>query len=118
MQKKESELQKSCVKWFRLQYPHYKMLLFAIPNGGQRNIITATRLKAEGALAGVSDLFLSIPKKGFAGFYIEMKSGDNKLTEKQEDFFNAVQKFNYKTQVIRTFDQFTREIQFYLDYNH
>ena len=31
----ESQLQRICVKWFRLQYPELAVLLFAVPNGGQ-----------------------------------------------------------------------------------
>jgi hypothetical protein len=50
-----------------------EQLLFAIPNGGQRNIIVASKLKAEGVRAGVPDLFLAFPKKDAAGLFIEMK---------------------------------------------
>jgi hypothetical protein len=91
------------------------MLLFAIPNGGLRNIRTAMRLKKEGTLAGVPDLFLSIPRNDWHGFYIEMKAGKNKLTEEQEKFFTASQKHNYKCQVVRSLDQFMREVSFYLN---
>jgi hypothetical protein len=44
------------IKWFRAQYPRVR--IFAIPNGGKRNIVTATRLKATGATAGVPDLYV------------------------------------------------------------
>lgn len=54
----ESKLQKACVKWFRLQYPKYKLLLFSVPNGGTRDAITAANLKAEGVVPGVADLIL------------------------------------------------------------
>ena len=47
--------------------------LFAIPNGGNRNVIEAKRLKAAGVKAGVSDLFLSYPSVSVHGLYIEMK---------------------------------------------
>lgn len=52
----EHEEQAAFIKWFRLQYPG--ALVFAIPNGGNRNIVTASKLKAEGVLAGVPDLFI------------------------------------------------------------
>ena len=48
-------------------------LLFAIPNGGQRNKATAGRLKAEGVRAGVPDLFLPIARGGYHGLFIELK---------------------------------------------
>ena len=44
------------VHWFRLQHP--TALIFAIPNGGNRNIVTAGKLKAEGVTPGVPDLFI------------------------------------------------------------
>ena len=50
----EHRLQVACVRWFRLQHPN--VLIFAIPNGGQRNVVTAKRLKDEGVVAGVADL--------------------------------------------------------------
>ena len=34
---------------------------FAIPNGGLRNKVTASRLKAEGVKSGVPDVFVPIP---------------------------------------------------------
>lgn len=115
MLQRESKLQIACVNWFRMQYPQYRMLLFAIPNGGQRNVITAARMKKEGVVSGVSDLFLSVPKREFHGFYIEMKAGEGKLTENQEEFFRYASKNGYKCKKINSFDQFVREVEFYLD---
>lgn len=48
-------------------------LLFAIPNGGARNPITAARLKAEGVKAGVPDLFLPVARGVHHGLFVEMK---------------------------------------------
>ena len=47
--------QREFVSWFRKTY---KAKIIAIPNGGQRNIVTAARLKAEGVTPGVPDLFV------------------------------------------------------------
>lgn len=55
--------------------------LFAIPNGGQRNKITAARLKAEGVRAGVPDLFLAIPRAPYSGLFIEMKRTKKSLSK-------------------------------------
>lgn len=117
MKKLESELQSSCIKWFRFSFPQFKMMLFAIPNGGHRNIITAARLKREGVISGIPDMFLSIPRNGFHGMYIEMKHGNNKLTENQDRFFQSAIKHNYKCQVINSLDQFIREVTYYINSN-
>lgn len=52
----EHEEQREFVKWFR--QTHEGVRIFAIPNGGQRSMSAAARLKAEGVSAGVPDLFI------------------------------------------------------------
>lgn len=52
----EHDEQKAFVKWFRLQYPAVR--IFAIPNGGDRHLKVAVKLKAEGVTSGVPDLFV------------------------------------------------------------
>ena len=70
----ESNLQMTCVRWFRLQYPEMAGLLFAVPNGSKRGKVTAAILKAEGALAGVSDLLFLMPAGTCPYLCIEMKT--------------------------------------------
>jgi hypothetical protein len=69
----EHNHQKLTVAWFRDRYPHLAGVFFAIPNGGKRDLITAKRLKEEGVIAGVPDLFLAVPHGGKAGLWLEMK---------------------------------------------
>jgi hypothetical protein len=69
----EHEEQKILVKWFSLQYPKIGNRLVAVPNGGQRNVIVASKLKAEGVRAGFPDLMLLMPRGEFMGLMIEMK---------------------------------------------
>lgn len=54
------------VSWFRKTFP--EVLIFAIPNGGSRNIATAVKLKAEGVCKGIPDLFIPAFK-----LWVEMK---------------------------------------------
>lgn len=110
--KKQSEhdLQVQCVNWFRYQYYNHASMLFAIPNGGKRNVIVAKKLKDEGVLAGVSDLFLSVPLKGFHGLYIELKVRPNKLTDSQVDFLKQAEFNGYKTAICYTFEEFQENI--------
>jgi len=62
----EHEEQRELVRWFRQFHPD--VLIFAIPNGGGRSKASAGRLKAEGVVPGIPDLF--VPAKGL---WIEMK---------------------------------------------
>jgi hypothetical protein len=67
------------VSWFRKTYPGVK--IFAIPNGGHRNKITAAKLKAEGVLPGVPDLFVP-----HFNLWIEMKmQKGGRLSESQKE---------------------------------
>lgn len=52
MRNEESKLQQSCITWFRLQYPRLAKLLFAVPNGSRRDVVTGAILKWEGVVAG------------------------------------------------------------------
>lgn len=63
------------------RHPKLGDYLFAIPNGGHRSIAEASRLKAEGVKAGVSDLFLALPRSGYAGLWVEMKSPAGSATK-------------------------------------
>lgn len=92
----ESQEQQALINWWRLQYPQYEMLLFHIPNGGWRNFKTAARLKREGVVAGVADLFLAIPSKNRHGLFIEMKRAvGGKQSQAQKEFEKAVKAQGY-----------------------
>ena len=61
-------------KYFRANDKAYLIpLLFAVPNGGKRDIRTAQSMKMEGVRAGVPDLFFAHPTKSAYGLFIEMK---------------------------------------------
>ena len=113
----ESDLQIACVRWFDLQYPKHKHLLFAIPNGGRRSAREGARLKQEGVRAGVWDLFLAQPRFKTsvqrAGLFIEMKAGKGKLTEAQKAFRDSLNDV-YAFEVCYTLEEFMQAITDYL----
>ena len=110
----ESNIQKDCVFWFRLQYPKLAKLLFAVPNGGFRNKATAARMKAEGIVAGVSDLILLIPTQSFHALCIEMKTDIGRQSELQRQWQTEVEKQGYKYVICRDLTDFQVEIKNYL----
>ena len=104
----EHSEQVATIDWAELmsnRHPELK-LIFAIPNGGNRNIVTAVRLKAEGVKAGVPDLCLPVrtPKihkikdpcpglcaiqSGFwHGLWIEMKKRKGSTTSKEQKWWH------------------------------
>lgn len=112
----ESQEQINLFTWANLQsckIPELK-LLFHIPNGGKRSIVTARRLKAEGVKAGVPDLFLPVPRGGFHGLFIEMKAGKNKTTEKQDAWIDVLKEQRYKVVVCYGCEEAMTEIKKYL----
>lgn len=109
----EDLLQAQQIRWFRYQYPKLNTLLFAIPNGGYRHRTTAVRMKRTGVVAGVYDLFLSVPSGGYNGLYIENKVGYNKLTISQMKFGEAVKKKGYAVAVCKTMDGFIEVVEQY-----
>lgn len=101
MNHKESDEQISLFQWAKLmqgQHPELS-LLHSIPNGGKRNIREAARLKREGALAGVSDIFLPVARGGFHGLYIELKIKGNKPSDNQQCWIDGVTKQGYMAKV-------------------
>ena len=111
----ESAIQQQCVKWFRVVHSAYAGLLFSIPNEGRRTRANASRMKAQGIVAGAADLVLSVARGGFHALYIEMKSERGRQTENQKRFQNDVEKQGYKYVICRGFNEFTSEITKYLD---
>jgi hypothetical protein len=114
MKNVESKIQQACVKWFRYQYPEYAKIMFSVPNGGQRNNITGAILKAEGALAGVSDLILLLPNDEYHYLCIEMKAPKGRQQESQKEFQKQVVKFGGKYVLCYSIDEFISEVKSYI----
>lgn len=115
MREGEHNLQVGCVRWFRLQYHKLAPLLFAIPNGGWRNHTVAAKLKAEGVMPGVPDLFLAYPHGQFHGLWIEMKNGKaGRVSDSQAEMHEHLRGQFYRVEVVRTAEQFVQVVQDYL----
>lgn len=106
-------------------------LIYAIPNGSKRNIITAKKLKDEGVKAGVPDIAVDVAMNGYHGLKIEMKARrcvivmrklktkietlEGKLTEKQKEHLNLLEKYGYKTAVCYNAGEAIKELEEYLN---
>lgn len=95
----EHEEQVRLVHWFKKQYPNVG--IFAIPNGGHRNKVTAYKMKMEGQSKGVPDLFIPEWK-----LFIEMKrQKGGRLSPEQKEWLNYLESVGYETQVCNGFEQ-------------
>lgn len=112
----ESQLQRQCVAWFRLQYPEIGRLLFAVPNGGARSRAEAAIMKAEGVTAGVTDLILLAGRGGYSALCIEMKTTEkgSRLTQTQAEWQVLAASNGSCCITCRTFDEFVEELRWYM----
>lgn len=91
-------------------------LLYAIPNGGKRDIRTAAMLKAEGVKPGVPDIFLPIACGGKHGLYIELKRRKGGTVSKaQEAWIRALTAQGYVCSVCHGWEEARAEILRYLE---
>ena len=76
----EHQEQVALINWFRLNYPQF--VIVAVPNGGNRNLIEAKKLKEEGVLKGFPDIaiFLKYPKV----ILLEMKKQKGGVVSKEQ----------------------------------
>lgn len=106
--------------FFAALVPYYEMhpelrLMFAIPNGGQRNPATAGRLKAEGVKAGIPDVFLPVARHSLHGLWIEFKKVGGKLSDKQIQTFPLLAAQGYVFYVVESWQD---ALQIVLNYLH
>lgn len=83
----------ACRQWQELRF------LFAVPNGGKREAVTAAMLKRTGCKPGVPDLLLPVPRHGHTGLAIEMKIRPNKPTDLQRAWLDALVGFGWRCEV-------------------
>lgn len=106
--KEESKIQQTCVKWFRMQYPHFKKLLFSVPNGAYLKGTEKQRamrwgiLQSEGAVAGTSDLILALNPI----IFIEIKTPEGTQSPEQKEFERVMKLVGHEYHIIRSFDEF------------
>ena len=108
--------QVALIKWVRALQDTYPVLklLYAVPNGGDRNLRVAKKLKAEGVLAGVADLCLPTARRGYHGLYIEMKSEEGLATEEQKEFLRGVSGEGYCAVIAQGVDEAKATLEWYL----
>ena len=112
----ERQIQIRCVSWFRARYPEASRVFFSVPNGGARNAWTAKNLKDEGALSGVADLILLVPRHGYAALCIEMKKAGGRQSESQKAFQEACKVYKVKYVVCFSQEEFQRVCEEYLEH--
>lgn len=114
----EASLQRACVRWFNLAHHDLYGLLYSSLNGIHTTAAQAQMAKAEGMIAGVADLTLSVARHGYHGLFIEMKNGKaGTQSEAQKRWQDKVEAQGYRYAICRTFQDFHDTIEQYLNDN-
>jgi hypothetical protein len=82
--KLEDTIQIHLVRWCRGHKSEMLHNVFHVPNGGYRDRVTASVLKAMGVRAGVPDLCLPLP--GGGTYWLELKTKKGRLSATQKKF--------------------------------
>ena len=101
-------------RWAEATYPELA-LLFAVPNGGRRDKVTAARLKAEGVKAGVLDIWFPVARGRYHGLVIELKTRTGRLTPEQKAWIEALTAQGWKALMCRGAAATVGVIEWYLD---
>jgi hypothetical protein len=86
---------------------------FHPPNGGTRNIIEASKLKAMGVKAGVPDCLIFNKRRGYSGLALELKVKYNKASENQIAFMERLKAEGWHCIVSHSLDEVCDTIDWY-----
>lgn len=111
----EHKMQCACVKWFRLEYPKLKDILFAIPNAARRSARNGAYMKDEGMLAGVADLILLKSNRFYGALCIEMKRPEGHQRPSQKAWQKAAEANGAKYVVCKSLEEFMKVVTDYLN---
>ena len=117
----EHQEQVAVIQWWALACHGYKIpefALFAVPNGGARDVITGALMKSEGSRRGVPDLMLAYPSARFWGLFIEMKrpgASPSAVSPEQRAFIEYLQSAGYAAGVHYSAESAIQAIKEYLD---
>lgn len=112
----EQEEQETVILWAHaavVQYPALRRLA-AIPNGEKREKQVAARLKRAGTNAGIPDLVLPVPRGGYHGLWIELKTATGRVRPEQEEWLAFLNAVGYRAVVCRGADDAIRTLETYL----
>ena len=107
VQPTEHELQKSIVVYLTHALPK-DAVFFAVPNGGDRNPIVASKLKAEGVKPGVPDLLILWRGQTFG---LEVKTLKGRVSVAQELFHEKARRAGMFVEVVRSLSDVSRYLE-------
>ncbi len=115
MEATEHQIQAAFVQWCSLNEKAIDGLAdaFAVPNGGKRNVVTASMLKAEGVKPGEPDWMWPAARGGFIGLAIEFKAGDGVPSKDQRQRIDSLQRAGWCVVICWDWQAAARVVQGY-----
>lgn len=90
-------------------------MIFHPPNGGNRNIVTAVRLKSLGVIKGVPDVMMPVSNNVNSGLAIEFKRPNGaKATPEQVNFMRLLSEQGWLVAIHTDAAEAVKEVQNYL----
>lgn len=113
----EQKFQTECSKWLRkeLYLRGEPQIYYHVPNERKASMAQMCRLKAQGVLAGVSDVVLPLRSEEYSGIYCELKANTGSPSKEQKAFLAGVAAEGHLAVVINDLETFKEVFTFYLD---
>jgi hypothetical protein len=113
----EHRAQATVCSWWDVAHKGFGIpwcLLYATPNGSQRDPIVGAILKREGVKRGTADLTLLVQRNGKGALFVEMKAKDGVVSPDQRAFLKAVIEQGYVGRVCYSAEEAIKLIGEYL----
>lgn len=110
----EDDIQESFFQSVRTVFPYLDKLIFAVPNGGSRNVIEAKRLKKQGVMPGVADILCLVPNGEFKFLCMETKIQKGKQSDDQKVFQKQTEQAGGRYIIFRSAAEGIKILQEYL----
>lgn len=108
----EATIHKTAMDWVR-SHKELNGLVIHIPNEGRRSKRYGAVLRDLGMRAGASDLLIAMPRHGFGGAWIEIKSAKGRISVEQAAFQLDMSQQNYFVSVCWGIDETIKTISWY-----
>ena len=110
----EQQIFVNLVNAHKFKYPEL-WLLYAIPNGGNRSVTEALRLKREGVKCGIPDICLPVARGGYFAWYGELKrKKSGSLSNDQQEVIESLRVNGHWAAWHRGADEMFADLLWYL----
>lgn len=115
----EDRIQMQIIEWTQVpgvrdKYPELA-LLYHTANERKCSVYEGVHFKRMGVKSGVPDLHLPVPRKGYHGMYMELKSKNGRLSDNQKWWLDKLAEQGYLCVVYRDPKEAFEQLVRYLD---